>query len=565
MAPPSIPLIFVRPLVEASQITFTWLPPTSDGGSPITGYILSCASPPFTRILQEYDRSTFVTDLTPGVSYTFSLVAVNSDGSSEPASFRTVVPGYRPGTTSNVQAYFLNNDTAIVSWSTTTELGFSPLINHVVRGDAYDSLDNLYNNSTILQTANSTASFVSITSLGPYKYRFYSIPVNSVGYGPLGSFSTLLNIPPPTYSSFITSSIMQFGSTLSGSYTRFTTPSSIFISSQLTVGTLSGSNNFPNYEFCVKSTTVVSTFVHSEWFSPSNLSLGVPSFCVVNGDLTINSGVVFKPDLRFKPFVTLFVKGNLVVNGEISMTGRGQGSSGYTTPLQIAYGTYSGVSNPLVPINGGAGGDGNLAGDNASVAGTNGSGGSTGGGGSGCRDTTTFPFPPFAKISPAGGSGAQGGMFGGGGGGGGAGVNNAFVGSSGGNANQTIGGIASQFNLSAGGAGEPPGTNPFSMSTIVQLEGARGVGGVLFVICTGSISGSGSITADGLQNSTILQPNIPGGSSGGGSVTVFYSTSYSLATLSANGGASQVGALYNGVIRQGGAGGNGTARALQIP
>lgn len=554
MSPPSIPLIFVRPLVEASQITFTWLPPSSDGGSSITGYILSCASPSFTRYLQSYDRSTLVTDLTPGVSYTFTLVAVNADGTSEPATFRTVTTGYRPGTTSNIQAYLGGTNTAIVTWSTATEIGQSPLLNYVVRGDAYNIYDTLYNNSTILKTASNISYFLPISSIGPYKYRFYSIPVNDVGYGAIGMFSTINNIPPPSpISSFSINSVMGFSSTISGTYYGGYTQSPILTSS-LSIGALT----LTNYEYCVKSTTTITSFTNSDWFTTEQDTTA--SFCVINGDLTIDSGVTFTPTNR-KLFTTLFVTGNLTLNGQISMTGKGAKATPNASVV-IATGTYSGVPSPMVPLMGGNGGVGvnDPTGRTNGTAGMNGFMGGTGGGGSGGPDFPTNP--PY--LGYLGGNGSSGTCFSGGSGGGGGGWN-GVIGSAGSSAtaNGGQGGNSSPFNTSsAGGAGNPGGTNP---SNVTNMTGSTGIGGVLFVFCLGSVSGSGSITADGVQNTTPITPNIPGGSSGGGHISLFYSTTNSITTLTANGGSSQVGNFYNGTVRTGGAGGNGTARALQIP
>ena len=79
----------------------------------------------------------------------------------------------------------------------------------------------------------------------------------------------------------------------------------------------------------------------------------------MNGNLTINSGQTFIPSVR-KLFTVLYVTGNLVVNGSISMTGRGAnhsgtGSSGGATTavdIRIGTGTFSAVVNPQIPAAG---------------------------------------------------------------------------------------------------------------------------------------------------------------------------------------------------------------------
>jgi hypothetical protein len=102
------------------------------------------------------------------------------------------------------------------------------------------------------------------------------------------------------------------------------------------------------------------------------------------------------------------------------------------------------------------------------------------------------------------------------------------------------------------------------MFSAPRNQGRSGTGGVLIVIVEGSISGTGSIQANGVKNENTLNWTVDsvngssslrnGGSTGGGSVTVMYGGANSI-TPSAAGGAS---------FQNGGAGGAGTARALLL-
>jgi hypothetical protein len=113
-----------------------------------------------------------------------------------------------------------------------------------------------------------------------------------------------------------------------------------------------------------------------------------------------------------------------------------------------------------------------------------------------------------------------------------------------------------------GGGGNPGGTNP--TFTAPRNQGRSGTGGILIVIVEGSISGTGSIQANGIKNENPINWNTDpvngssalknGGSTGGGSVTVFYGGTNTI-TPTAAGGAS---------FQTGGAGGAGTARALLL-
>ena len=120
-----------------------------------------------------------------------------------------------------------------------------------------------------------------------------------------------------------------------------------------------------NYEVTSrKASTTVSSFVAADWFSSTKDT--VSSWVVVNGNLTLSSGIVFTPPVR-KLFMVLYVTGNLTFRGaEISMTARGANhsgtgdSGGATTavPLRLATGTYTSVvdyspgttTNPTITI-----------------------------------------------------------------------------------------------------------------------------------------------------------------------------------------------------------------------
>jgi hypothetical protein len=283
---------------------------------------------------------------------------------------------------------------------------------------------------------------------------------------------------------------------------------------------------------------------------------------IINGNLTINSGQTFIPSVR-KLFTVLYVSGNLVNNGTISMTRRGASHSGTTARnIRIATGTFSSVTNPQVPAAGGAGGpsaytsgaeEQNLSG----VAGSAGTAGGTGGGGSGAHPISVSVGLGTAGTSYSGGTG--------GGAGGRSSISNAAAnGGAGGQAERGTYGNANDFD---GGAGNPGGIN--SIYTPSRNQGQSGTGGVLIVIVEGSITGSGSIQANGVLNENFdaLTSNsgssaiFLGGSTGGGSVTVMYGGTNSITPVASGG---NVADSPNPWKRHGGSGGAGTARALLL-
>lgn len=297
------------------------------------------------------------------------------------------------------------------------------------------------------------------------------------------------------------------------------------------------------YDYTVKSATTLASFVDSDWFTATKDTAS--AWVIVNGNLTINSGVTLRPAAR-KLLTVVCVTGDLTLNGSISMSQRGAnhsgtGDSGGLTPpvpVRVYSGAISTYTNPDIGATGGTGGAGVTAGAtylNGTVGGLAASIG-TGGGGSGSAYLATS------------GAGASGTCFSGGAGGGAGSGENAYAGV----ANGGAGGIGTN------GAWYGVGNGPNGVD--------NGTGGVLVVIVLGSVSGSGSITAaGGSLASTWFSPyntsfGMGGGASGGG-VALLIRRSGLTPAISAPGGTS---VITNG-FANGGSGGNGFAGAWTLP
>lgn len=302
-------------------------------------------------------------------------------------------------------------------------------------------------------------------------------------------------------------------------------------------------NSLGSYDYVSREGTTISSFSATDWFSTTEDTHS--AWIIIKGNLTINSGQTVIPSVR-KLFTVVYVTGNLILNGTISMTGRGANhsgtgnSGGYTAPvaIRIGTGTFTGVTNPQIPATGGSGGltTGPTVGKNDGAAGTN---GATGGGGSG-----------YSFSGGTAGSGSAGTCFTGGTGGGGTSGTATPVATSG-EANGGKGGNASNTGASNGGTGNPGGN---AGSGAFSETGNSGTGGTLIVIVEGSFSGTGSCVANGVISSRLNTGRVPGGASGAGSVTVLFGTNPSGGTVTATGGSGQ----------SAGNGGNGTARKLAI-
>jgi len=280
-------------------------------------------------------------------------------------------------------------------------------------------------------------------------------------------------------------------------------------------------------------------------------------------NLTIDTGVTVTAttvsNLTYKKGMLLYVSGNLVNNGTISMTARGT----YNQAGEDVY-LWKNVNNsyeyiPAVGASGGAAVVRPNNGYNGSVisgglAGANGISRGTAGGGSG----TAACNVEGTGVSGAGGAGTS---YSGGSGGGGAikrssGTSYAGSGSSTGGA----GGAAfssrySSWYTSGGGAGNAGGLGKhYSTAGYDYLySGQIGTGGLL-IIYSNQMLNNGSITSNGSAGGG---GTAPGGSSGGGSINIFAGNTYTnngtittTGPITGNGGKGGTGSITAGYIYQ---------------
>ena len=88
--------------VDSTEITITWSPPKSDGGSPITGYVIEKRDTSSTRWTKAYkepveETTMTIKDLFEGKTYEFRVAAVNKAGQgpfSEPSEPKLCKPPY---------------------------------------------------------------------------------------------------------------------------------------------------------------------------------------------------------------------------------------------------------------------------------------------------------------------------------------------------------------------------------------------------------------------------------------------------------------------------------------
>jgi hypothetical protein len=296
------------------------------------------------------------------------------------------------------------------------------------------------------------------------------------------------------------------------------------------------------YEYAIRpGETVDAEWDESLYFGENEDA--VSAWVLFKGSATIEG--VFRPSRR-KLFTVVYVAGDLVLNGCISMSARGARHT-RTPPVDIRLyeGTLSECKNPSVPAFGGCGGAARSTfGSSAGAAGCNGGSGGGGGGmygrGGGCGTV---------------GAGSGGTCFSGGSGSGsmcmeeGAGASGegrAFGGEGG-------DGAAVEGGTGCGGAGNPGGRGFSGIEEDSDLRGGEGTGGTLIVIVEGAIITNTDpvkrFIAEGVNGASYGA--LYGGGSGGGSIIVFSKT--------------EQGALPRMSATGGGNGGAGSARHFTLP
>ena len=241
------------------------------------------------------------------------------------------------------------------------------------------------------------------------------------------------------------------------------------------------------------------------------------AWVVIDGNFTVNSGQTFIPPVR-KLFTVLYVKGNLINNGTISMTARGANHTNLE-PHDIyignsnRIGALSNIYIPAIGANGGAGFTGPVGFFLLARNGSNGIDGGTGGGSTGRVVNPNFNFimgSGAAGTSYSGGA-ASGGIFN---------IVNTMISTQPASSNGGAGSAGARIGTApgtaaGGGAGNPSGSNTNGLIL------PSGTGGTLIIIVEGQISGNGEFTS---QGSTAGSWYANGGASGGGSITVLYNS-----------------------------------------
>jgi hypothetical protein len=179
-----------------ASATVSWTPPASDGGLPVTGYVVTpliddVAQAPVT--FSSTVTTQNMTGLTNGTSYTFTVAAITAIGigppsnPSNPVTLAPTVPE-APTMLRNAVAF---NQSATVSWQAPASDGGSPIVGYIVTAyiGYWPAASVTFESTMTTQTIGGLTNGVT--------YRFKVAAMNAVGVGPASKISNPV-VPAPT-------------------------------------------------------------------------------------------------------------------------------------------------------------------------------------------------------------------------------------------------------------------------------------------------------------------------------------------------------------------------------
>ena len=172
---PSAPSGLTATSNENAQSTLNWTVPASNGGIPITGYLISVG---LTLIsLPPTPTSYVVTGLTNGTTYSFQVAATNANPSSPGpySAIATATPSTVPSAPTGLTATSNENAQSTLNWTAPTSDGGSPIINYNV---------SIVGAPTAVQVYGTQYIFTGLTNGTTYSFQVAAVNANPNSPGP---------------------------------------------------------------------------------------------------------------------------------------------------------------------------------------------------------------------------------------------------------------------------------------------------------------------------------------------------------------------------------------------
>lgn len=192
LVPPGAPTMLRNATRGDGRATVSWTAPTSDGGTPITGYAVTpyiSYYPLPTTVFDSSATTQTITGLVNGTTYRFRVQAINAMGTSASSAVSNpVTPATVPGAPT-IGVATAEPGQATVSWTAPSSTGGSPITAYVVT-----PYIGYYPLPPRTFSSASTTQIVTGLSSGT-TYRFRVRAVNAVG---TGAYSKVSNPVTPT-------------------------------------------------------------------------------------------------------------------------------------------------------------------------------------------------------------------------------------------------------------------------------------------------------------------------------------------------------------------------------
>ncbi|MDQ1634565.1 MAG: large repetitive protein, partial [Frankiaceae bacterium] len=214
LTPPGPPAAVVAHAASASA-TVTWLPPASNGGSPITGYTVTSSPDGRSTTVGGSAVSAQLTGLTNGTSYTFTVRATNAKGSSAASTPSVAVIPRAPTTVPaapTAPTAVPGDRTVQLTWTRPAD-GGSPITGYAVT----PSVRGVAQPSRTFPSTSTTQTISGLDDGSPYTFTVAALNAN--GHGPASPASVAVTPSPTTVSGSAATRATTYGATVTVSGT----------------------------------------------------------------------------------------------------------------------------------------------------------------------------------------------------------------------------------------------------------------------------------------------------------------------------------------------------------